>query len=1072
MDAAADSAPQPSADAISALGEAPDRDAAELYADILRLLRRQCGADFSCYKPSTLVRRMSNRCRMQGYQTLAAYREHLAASPGDLAALRDDLLINVTGFFRDASAWDALAETVLRPTVAAASAGGVIRAWTAGAASGEEAYALAMLLSEAIEADGRGLDYEVLATDLDEASLRESAAGRYRGEVVREQVGSARAARHFVDEGETCRIAPELRDRVVVARHNLTADPPPRGMDLVVCRNVLIFMERQLQRVVLDRLVQAAKPGGWLFFGVSEAAAEADPRLVTRDETHRLYRVAAAAGGAAARGAGAVAPPVDIEARLRADDHRRRAAVRHRAGRDLAALTAATGTGVIHLDAELRIVEASPTAASLLGLGEAGGRGEPLDAAALVPRDRVEALLDAAAGDPEPDAPGATGAKAPTASAWAWWSTRGGRVRVRPVRQAGDAAAWSLVVSRAAELDRAESALKRVESELERTRSEAARFRERFDAVVDASRDLPERVIGATGDGRVRSWPEGWLGIASDAARGGRLDELLRLDDASRLAEAMRQASRGRDPEPVTVHLQHDPDAVGGEATWVLVCRPLDDAGVVITARPTALQERVERMLRGSQSFLDAAIDALDPHLAVLDRDGRIVAVNRAWRDFARANGLPDSDGGVGRYYLQSCDPDAADRGDVDAVSRGLSSVLTGRTPRFEHEYPCHGPGERRWFLMTASGFEHEGERWTAVAHVNITRRRLLEAQVQDQARATAQRLDAFAAVFDALPVPTAIVNRRGEVVRLSRALRERLGPTARRRLPASLEDLFGSPGRRLDRLVRHAVASGDPHEAVVFDDLFAPPAAAASIDLRPVAGDREDPACLIVAQGRGGPSVGGGEDDTLRATLDLQRAVQHALRQRIVTLASGASAVFAAVEADRPPPPLGDAISRAAGEIDRLLRQGSAWVDAMGRPLSSASFELAALIASAASQLPESVRPALELGGGLDVSVEGDPALLRSAFAAALGCFTRAEVTLERRPDPALRIHGEADDDAEALGLSDAGLTPMASTTRAGGDAALAEAILRRLGGDLRVQMDHRNNATLWFAWPGLATV
>ena len=262
-------------------------DEAEL-ARILAHLRARTGRDFSRYKRATVLRRVLRRMQVSRVDTLAGYRERLRADAAEPGALLDDLLITVTTFFRDVESWEPLVARVL-PALAERDDGEALRVWVAGCATGEEAYSLAMLLIEEAERRERRPEIQLFATDLDEAALATARAGRYPATIAAD-VAPERLARFFVADGDHYRVSPAVRERVLFTRHDLLEDPPFTRLDLVSCRNLLIYLEREAQQQVFDVFRYALRPGGHLFLGVAESVE--GERFEPVDAARRLYRAA------------------------------------------------------------------------------------------------------------------------------------------------------------------------------------------------------------------------------------------------------------------------------------------------------------------------------------------------------------------------------------------------------------------------------------------------------------------------------------------------------------------------------------------------------------------------------------------------------------------------------------------------------------------------------------------------------------------------------------------------------------------------------------------------------------
>ena len=257
---------------------------------IVAFLRARTGHDFSGYKRATIMRRVTRRMQIKHCETFEDYADYLKAEPEEASELLSDLLITVTHFFRDPAAFDALQERAIRPLLDDLDLDSEdnIRAWVVGCATGEEAYSLAILLHE--EALRRKIhpQVQIFASDLDQQALATAREGRYLKSIATD-VSPERLARFFVDEGSHYRVRKEIRDSVLFASHSVIKDPPFMRLDLVSCRNLMIYLERGLQQQLLSIFHYGLKPGGYLFLGLAESADVAGDLFSPIDHEARLY---------------------------------------------------------------------------------------------------------------------------------------------------------------------------------------------------------------------------------------------------------------------------------------------------------------------------------------------------------------------------------------------------------------------------------------------------------------------------------------------------------------------------------------------------------------------------------------------------------------------------------------------------------------------------------------------------------------------------------------------------------------------------------------------------------------
>ncbi len=266
-----------------------DESEVDLPSRLLVLLKKRRGTDFSGYKRGTVFRRLQRRLVATGCADVESYLEYVARQPAELDALAKDILISVTSFFRDAQAFEALAEQVDRIVDQASRDDREIRVWVAGCATGEEAYSVAILFEEAFDRAERRPPIQIFATDVDVEALATARRGVYPAASMA-AVSEARLARFFVAEDHVYRVRDRLRGMLVFAEHNLIADPPFPRLDLIACRNVLIYFDSQLQSRILGRFHFALRSEGVLFLGQSETTTAAEQLYTPIDTREHLFR--------------------------------------------------------------------------------------------------------------------------------------------------------------------------------------------------------------------------------------------------------------------------------------------------------------------------------------------------------------------------------------------------------------------------------------------------------------------------------------------------------------------------------------------------------------------------------------------------------------------------------------------------------------------------------------------------------------------------------------------------------------------------------------------------------------
>lgn len=264
-------------------------DQQQALRKVLSHLRIRTGHDFSNYKRPTLLRRIERRISVSNLPDLPAYAVFLRDSPDEVQALLKDLLISVTNFFRDNDAFAALEQDILPRIFHDKRSDEQVRIWVAGCATGEEAYSIAMLCAEHVLDTLDAPSVQIFATDIDEAALARARKGVYTANETAD-VSPERLRRFFTVEDQRYQVRRELRDMVLFATHNILKDPPFAHIDMVTCRNVLIYLNHTAQERVMETLHFALKPGGYLFLGTSESVDGAQDLYTTLNREHHIFQ--------------------------------------------------------------------------------------------------------------------------------------------------------------------------------------------------------------------------------------------------------------------------------------------------------------------------------------------------------------------------------------------------------------------------------------------------------------------------------------------------------------------------------------------------------------------------------------------------------------------------------------------------------------------------------------------------------------------------------------------------------------------------------------------------------------
>jgi len=255
---------------------------------IYMLVKRRTGVDLSYYKETTITRRIERRMGINQIRDLPRYIEFLEESPGEISTLFKEILIGVTKFFRDTEAFEKLTTEVVPAIFRDKQPGEPIRVWVAGCSTGEEAYSIAILLAEYAEEHNRRNDIKIFATDIDKDAIEFASHGLYP-ESIAADVSPERLAKYFVRKGERYQIGPAIREMVIFAYHNIFKDPPFRRIDLISCRNLLIYLQSVLQKKILTNFHFSLNAGGFMILGSSETIGDLSKYFRTIDTKWKIF---------------------------------------------------------------------------------------------------------------------------------------------------------------------------------------------------------------------------------------------------------------------------------------------------------------------------------------------------------------------------------------------------------------------------------------------------------------------------------------------------------------------------------------------------------------------------------------------------------------------------------------------------------------------------------------------------------------------------------------------------------------------------------------------------------------
>ena len=255
---------------------------------IFILIRNRTGHDFSQYKKSTVFRRVGRRMNLHQIEEISQYLRYLQENPDEVDLLFKEFLINVTNFFRDPEAFESLKKGALNDLISKKSDFDTIRVWVPGCSTGEEVYSIAIIIKELLEETGKKLEVQIFGTDLDAFSIKIARSGTYSG--VIKDINQERLNKYFYKKDNEITIKEDIRDMVVFANHNVIKDPPFTKLDLISCRNLLIYLETEAQEKVLSKFNYSLKKDGILFLGPSESIGEFIDSFSVIDSKWKIYK--------------------------------------------------------------------------------------------------------------------------------------------------------------------------------------------------------------------------------------------------------------------------------------------------------------------------------------------------------------------------------------------------------------------------------------------------------------------------------------------------------------------------------------------------------------------------------------------------------------------------------------------------------------------------------------------------------------------------------------------------------------------------------------------------------------
>ncbi|TDM09437.1 MAG: chemotaxis protein CheR [Ideonella sp. MAG2] len=707
---------------------------------VFECLFAQSGIDFNQYKLPTVLRRIERRLLVLSCSDVTEYADRLSNSADERELLRRELLIPVTSFFRDATAFKTLFHQVLVPMVRQQAANRPLRVWSAGCATGEEAYTLGILLLEACQVAQNWPGIKIFATDVDQRVLDLASACSYPLGSA-ESLGPERTARYFQQQDDRLVIKPELRQMVLFARHNLLDDAPFTKMDLVVCRNTLIYFQADAQERVMRRLQYALNAQGVLFLGSSESLGPLQADFEVLDSSQKIYRLQRPVITSLALhdGFGRSVPPITLRQSGASPLPLAQSVVE--AAQVLLTQTYLPACLLINSQRQLlhtwgpaqRFLRVPEGSVNLDALRLLPPRLGPLAAHALqcalrdgkthrVPPIQVEvdgeqrviavvahpvsldketlcvALSLEEVSHPLEALPPSDSDRMATLERELQATRLGLQSTIEELEASNEElqATNEELMSSNEELQSTNEELQSVNEELYTVNAE---YNAKLDALSALNADL---------EGMAQSTGIATLFVNEDLT-------LVRFTPEATLLFRLRQGDVGRSIEDfnsLLIYPELTNDLRKTLNTGEVVEREIQGPhGSWYLARVLAYGQRTSAWgRRAVLSFIDITrlrdasrlqdlIDSLPEHVALVDLQGTIRLVNRAWNGFARANGGdPDVDCGVGANYLgvlaRATTPQAME------ILSNFQAVMSGQQPSYTLSYPCHSNDEERWFVM------------------------------------------------------------------------------------------------------------------------------------------------------------------------------------------------------------------------------------------------------------------------------------------------------------------------------------------------------------------------------------
>lgn len=742
---------------------------------ILHLLYQVGGINFKEYKPATVQRRIERRMQIRHVRDLVNYLHLLESDRGEILTLKRDTLIPVTSFFRDAEAFELMEKNVIPTIIEEHRENQPIRVWVAGCSTGEEAYTLAILFAEAFDRLKRWPQLKIFATDVEQTHIDIASAGVY-SEAIANELSPERLERFFKHTGNQFVVKNEIRQNIVFARHNVLEDPPFTRMNLVSCRNVLIYFDNLAQEKALLRFQYSLLHNGFLLLGSSESLGARHRDFSVSNAKNKIYRVLRPVSLPLDlnRGAPRAATRKSSEIATRSPHANAEAGVID-AGQTLLMKSYAPPALLVNEDRQLvhvygdarRYMEIPAGAVSFEVSKLLVGKLAPVAVALLhkASKDNVQLRSEVILSEPEKGI------------------TEHIRMTVRPVPIGPNQERFFLLsfdtelmpeaVKHGADvIDLSAESSERIQSlerelsvmrdslqatieeletsneELQATNEELMASNEELQSTNEELQSVNEELYTVNAENQEKIEILNRLNSDLDNMTRAALIPTVFVDAALKLTRftpeagnifRIREGDIGRPIDDFT-HGMDYPEFLSdlrrtlvsaqmverevkslGSDSWYLVRilpyldKPDSISGAVMTFFDITMLKDAQR--------LQGILDSLPEHIAVLDSHGQIMQVNTAWREFAESNGDKGlAHSGPGSHYLNACQLHGIgeDEAITQEVASGIRAVLNKQRATFSVRYPCHTATEQRWFLMHAAPVHHVAG-GIVVSHIDIT---------------------------------------------------------------------------------------------------------------------------------------------------------------------------------------------------------------------------------------------------------------------------------------------------------------------------------------------------------------